>query len=143
MVVVAVWWLKAVWLKIRGSHLTSKVTNKCLNVRQRAEVVERNEDGLVLSPAVQWLLLCLVLGLVSVWERKRWKKNALLKKGKIYLSLRIVCKKKGKRKRKETPAQVFFCEFCGIFTNTLFTEHLRTTSLNPNASFHLKWNVIF
>ena len=26
-----------------------------------------------------------------------------------------------------TPAQVFSCEFCEIFKNTLFTEHLRAT----------------
>ena len=25
---------------------------------------------------------------------------------------------------KETPAQVFFCEFCEIFQNTFFKEHL-------------------
>ena len=28
--------------------------------------------------------------------------------------------------KKETLAQVFFCEFCEIFKNTFFTEHLRT-----------------
>ena len=30
--------------------------------------------------------------------------------------------------KKETLAQVFFCEFCEIFKNTFFTEHLRTTA---------------
>ena len=29
---------------------------------------------------------------------------------------------------KETLAQVFSCEFCEIFKNTYFTEHLRTTA---------------
>ena len=29
---------------------------------------------------------------------------------------------------KETLAQVFSCEFCEIFKNTFFTEHLRTTA---------------
>ena len=29
---------------------------------------------------------------------------------------------------KETLAQVFSCEFCKIFKNTFFTEHLRTTA---------------
>ena len=29
---------------------------------------------------------------------------------------------------KETPAQVFFCEYCEIFKNTFFTEHLRETA---------------
>ena len=27
--------------------------------------------------------------------------------------------------KKETLAQVFSCEFCGIFKNTFFTEHIR------------------
>ena len=32
--------------------------------------------------------------------------------------------------KKEDPTQVFSCEFCDIFINTSFTEHLRmTTSL--------------
>ena len=30
--------------------------------------------------------------------------------------------------KKESLAQVFFCEFCKIFKNTSFTEHLRTTA---------------
>ena len=30
--------------------------------------------------------------------------------------------------KKETLAQVFSCEFCEIFKNTIFTEHLRTTA---------------
>ena len=29
--------------------------------------------------------------------------------------------------KKESVAQVFSCEFCEIFKNTFFTEHLRTT----------------
>ena len=29
--------------------------------------------------------------------------------------------------KKETPAQVFSCEFCEIYWNTFFTEHLRAT----------------
>ena len=29
---------------------------------------------------------------------------------------------------KETPAQLFFCEFCEFFQNTFFTEHLWTTA---------------
>ena len=31
---------------------------------------------------------------------------------------------------KETLAQVFSCEFYGIFKNTFFTEHLRATASN-------------
>ena len=30
--------------------------------------------------------------------------------------------------KKETLAQVFSCEFCKIFKNTLFTEHLWATA---------------
>ena len=37
--------------------------------------------------------------------------------------------------KKETPSQVFSCEFCEISNNTFFTEHLRTT-----ASVHLNIN---
>ena len=29
--------------------------------------------------------------------------------------------------RKETLAQVFFCEFCQMFNNTFFTERLQAT----------------
>ena len=32
-------------LKIRGNHLTSKVANKCLNVLEQVEMVERNKNG--------------------------------------------------------------------------------------------------
>ena len=31
-------------LKIQGSHLTCKVANKCQNVREQVEVVEREKD---------------------------------------------------------------------------------------------------
>ena len=27
-----------------------------------------------------------------------------------------------------TPAEVFFCEFCEVFKNTYFVEHLRTAA---------------
>ena len=27
-----------------------------------------------------------------------------------------------------TPAEVFFCEFCEVFKNTYFVEHLRTAT---------------
>ena len=30
--------------------------------------------------------------------------------------------------KKDTPAEVFFCEFCKISKNTFFTEHLWTTA---------------
>ena len=30
--------------------------------------------------------------------------------------------------KRETLAQVFSCEFCEIFENTVFTEHLRETA---------------
>ena len=38
-------------MKISASHLKCKVSNKCLNVRERVEVVERNHDSSLLSPA--------------------------------------------------------------------------------------------
>ena len=28
--------------------------------------------------------------------------------------------------KKETPTQVFFCEYCDVFNNTCFEKHLRT-----------------
>ena len=43
-------------LKIRGSHLTCKVTNKCLNVCECREMAERNKNGLLPSPAVPWIV---------------------------------------------------------------------------------------
>ena len=49
-------------LKIRDSRLTCKVANKCLDIREHMEVVERNEDVPLLYPAV--------IKIVSVCERK-------------------------------------------------------------------------
>ena len=31
---------------------------------------------------------------------------------------------------KKTPAQTFFCEFCEIFKNKIFIEHLRVTTFD-------------
>ena len=47
---------------MRGSHLTSKVTNECLNFRERMEVVERNKDGPLHSPTILWIVS------VCVWK---------------------------------------------------------------------------
>ena len=52
---VAVWQTQALQLKIRDSHLTCKVANKCVNVRERVEVVEWNKR---LSPPPLPLLSC-------------------------------------------------------------------------------------
>ena len=30
--------------------------------------------------------------------------------------------------KKETVTQIFSCEFCKVYKNTFFTEHLRTTA---------------
>ena len=49
---VADWLLHTMRLQKRGSHLTCKVANKCLNVRERVEVVDRNKDAALPSPAV-------------------------------------------------------------------------------------------
>ena len=54
--------------------------------------------------------------------------------------------------RKETPKQVFFCDFCDVFKNTLFTDYTRDTpfvlSENlggekhiQNVRFHLVWSL--
>ena len=37
--------------------------------------------------------------------------------------------------KKDTLAQVFSCEFCEIFKNTFFTEHLWTTASNLRCLF--------
>ena len=37
---------------MRGSHLICKVANECLIVRERVE--EKNEDGILFSPAILW-----------------------------------------------------------------------------------------
>ena len=49
---VAVWLLHTIRLKIRGSHLTCKIENKCLNVCERMKLVERNIDNFLSSSAV-------------------------------------------------------------------------------------------
>ena len=37
--------------------------------------------------------------------------------------------------KKETPTQVFFCEYCEIFKNTYFEKHLQTTAaVNSRAA---------
>ena len=43
--------MQALRLKIRDSHLTCKVANKCLNVCERVEVVEWNRRW---SPPFPW-----------------------------------------------------------------------------------------
>ena len=47
---VAVWWIQTVRLKICDSHLTCKVANKCLNVREWVEKVEWNKRRFPPSP---------------------------------------------------------------------------------------------
>ena len=52
---------------------------------------------------------------------------------------------------KKTQTQVFFCEFCNIFKNTFFTEHLRATAAlntfsdcftcNKISNSSTKWNM--
>ena len=46
------WELQVMQLEFRGSHLTGKVANKCLNVHERVEVGERDKGGPLSSPAV-------------------------------------------------------------------------------------------
>ena len=42
---VAVWQTQALQLKIRDSHLTCKVANKCVNVREQVGVVNGMKKG--------------------------------------------------------------------------------------------------
>ena len=44
--------------------------------------------------------------------------------------------------KKETPAQMFSCEFCEIFRNTFFTEHLWKTASIFLISFDVSFKVI-
>ena len=37
--------------------------------------------------------------------------------------------------KKETPAQLFLCEFCKIFKNLFFADHLRTTASRETVDF--------
>ena len=43
---------RVVRLSMRGIHLTYKVANKCLNVRERVKAVERNKHGPLTPPGV-------------------------------------------------------------------------------------------
>ena len=49
----------------------------------------------------------------------------VFKKKSFSLKLRKIHRKTPVR---ETLAEVFYCEFCEIFKNTIFTEHLRETA---------------
>ena len=39
----------------------------------------------------------------------------------------------------ETPTQVLSCEFCGIFKNTFFTEHLQATAFGYTWKSREEW----
>ena len=39
--------------------------------------------------------------------------------------------------KRETPTQVFFCIFCDIFKNNLFTEHLSSAAFVPYRFFFM------
>ena len=39
--------------------------------------------------------------------------------------------------KKKTPAQMFFCDFCTVFKNTLFIEHLHMATSDASG-FYLK-----
>ena len=41
--------------------------------------------------------------------------------------------------KKGTPTQIFSCEYCEIFKNTFFEEHLRTAAFDGGST----WNLIF
>ena len=44
-------------IRIHSSHLTCKVANKRFNVRERKELVERNEDGPFPLPVFLWIVI--------------------------------------------------------------------------------------
>ena len=44
---------------------------------------------------------------------------------------------------KETPAQVFYCEFYRIFKNTIFTEHFQVTASGDELENHINTNGLF
>ena len=66
----AVWCLHAMRLKIRSSHLTCKVANKCLNFLDGKEVEQRHKNAPLSFLVVLWYLR---------------KKNPVRKKSKKYL----------------------------------------------------------
>ena len=43
--------------------------------------------------------------------------------------------------QKETPTQVFFCEYCEIFKNTYFEKHLRTTASENTPTVMLSYEI--
>ena len=45
--------------------------------------------------------------------------------------------------KKETPTQVFYCEFCEISRKTFFTEHLRATaSVDITMTFYYEFSTL-
>ena len=54
----------------------------------------------------------------------------------------LFCKKTLQNSQKNNLAQVFSCEFCEIFKNTFFTEHLRETA-SVTIKNNMKDNQIF
>ena len=68
---VAAWYLDAMRSKIRGSHLSPRVTNNCLNVRDQVEVIQKTKNSPLPFHAGLWI--------VSVRERNPWKKKMTTK----------------------------------------------------------------
>ena len=77
-----------------------------------------------------------VLKTCSKFSDCSWKFNKIHRKTPVPESL---CCPAGKFIKKGTLAQVFSCEFCEIFKNTFFTEHLWTTA---SDALELYWNSI-
>ena len=63
-------------LKIHGSHLTCKVANKCLNVREQLEVVEWNKRWCPTFPCCPVNRECVSVKKTPI-EKKRQKKNKI------------------------------------------------------------------
>ena len=73
--------MQALRLKICESHLTCKVANKCLNVRERVEVVEWNKKVVPSLPLLSYE------SSVSVKENPNRKKKKKKKKEKTLIQL--------------------------------------------------------
>ena len=66
---------------------------------------------------------------LAVWSIRSSRPELLYKKGVLRNSTKFTGKHLYQSLffKKESLAQVFSCEFCGISKNTFFTEHLWTT----------------
>ena len=149
------------WLKICDSHLTCKVANKCLNVRERVEVVEWNKRC---SPPFS---CCPVsrqgpwntdrkkkfreIPFNSVWSRISWSEEQLAGSDRFFFSLINLVPRvpsfyvwpKFRLKNRVTTVHLLQCKkissliyaFEGEIYGRLKNIHLRKPPLIPKKSF--------